>query len=227
MEGMLARLLMVTALAVGCPWMVRGQVIQFESGGLHFQTLSKKGLTVMFAQLPGHLRDYQILQTGIANGSESSCVIRPEDYVYERTDGTRLYATPAKTVVDEVLERATRGDIIKLISTYENSLNGVSRFRSTNGYEARRQNFLAESGSARLRAAAAASAIALVNTRLKPGESTDGAVFFFAGGKGAVLGPGRLVVRAAGQVFEFDTETAATGRTLQQRGPENESQPTP
>jgi hypothetical protein len=226
MGEMLARLLVVTC---GVMYLspAYGQVIQFESGGLRFQTLSKKGLTVMFAQLPGHLRDYQILQTGIANGSDANWIIKPEDYVFERADGTRLYATAAKAVVDEVLERATRGDIIKLISTYENSLNGVTRFRSTNGYEARRQNFLAESGSARLRAAAAASAIALVETRLKPGESTDGAVFFYVGTRSGTLGPGRLTVHLGGQVFEFEAETAATGKTLQQRGPENEPQPTP
>jgi hypothetical protein len=181
----------------------------------------------MFAQLPGHLRDYQILQAGIANGSGTSLVVRPEDFMFERPDGSRIYATAAKTVVDEVLERATRGDIIKLISTYENSLNGVARFRSTNGYEARRQNFLAESGSARLRAAAAASAIALVETRLKPGESTDGAVFFYMGARSGTLGPGRLTVRAGGQVFEFDPEAPPPGKSLQQRGPENEPQPTP
>jgi len=224
---MASRLLLVTALATAFSPGAGAQVIQFESGGLHFQTISKKGLTVMFAQLPGHLRDYQIFQTGIANGSPANCIVKPEDYVFERTDGTRIYATSAKSVVDEVLERATRTDIIKLIATYENSLNGVQRLRSTNGYESRRQNFLAESGSARLRAAAAASAIALVETRLKPGESTDGAVFFYVGPRNSQLGPGRLTVRAGGQLFQFDPETSAVGKTLQERGPENDAPPTP
>jgi hypothetical protein len=204
------------ALAAGA------QVIQFESGGLRYQTLSQKSVTVMFAHLPAHLREYQILQSGVSNGSDSGCLVRPEDFVFERIDGTRLYATPAKTVVEQTLERATRNDVIRLISTYENTLNGVTRFRSTNGFEARRQSFLAESGSAKLRAAAAASAIALVETRLKPGESTDGAVFFYTGGQ--PLGPGRVIVRAGGQLFEFESEPAApTGKVLEQRA--NESTP--
>ncbi|MGE5645453.1 MAG: hypothetical protein ACM336_06645 [Acidobacteriota bacterium] len=205
------RLTFVAALAV-C---ARAQVIQFESGGLKYQTLSRKGLTIMFAHLPAHLRDYQILQVGISNGSGALVVVRPEDFIFERQDGTRDYATPARTVVDQMLDRATRNDVIRLISTYENTLNGVTRFRSTNGYEARRQSFLAESGSARLRAAAAASAIAFVETRLKPGESTDGAVFFYTAGK--PLGPGRLLARASGQMFEFEAEPAPSTKTLQQR----------
>jgi hypothetical protein len=200
------------------------QVIQFESGGLKYQTLSQKGVTVMFAHLPAHLREYQILQSGISNGSGSTCLVRPEDYIFERLDGTRVYATPAKTVVEETLDHASRNDVIRLISTYENTLNGVTRFRSTNGFEARRQSFLAESGSAKLRAAAAASAIALVETKLKPGESTDGAVFFYTGGK--PLGPGRVVIRAGGQLFEFESEPAPTGKVLEQRATESGDHPT-
>ncbi len=211
--------------AVFLPLVLQAQVIHFESGGLKYQTLSRKGVTVMFAQIPGHLRDYQIIQTGVANGSEASCMVKLEDFIWERTDGARVYATPAKAVVDEVLQRATRNDVIKLISTYENGLNGVTRFRSTNGYEARRQNFLAESGSARLRAAAAASAIAMVDTRLKAGESTDGAVFFYVGPKSGGLGPGRLMVRVSGQIYEFDAEAPDTTRTLQQRGTDEPSTP--
>ena len=61
-------------------------------------------------------------------------------------------------------------------------------------------------GSTRLKAAATASALALVQTKLIPGESTDGAVFFPTGGK--PLGSGRLVVRTNTDVFEFNEEQA-------------------
>jgi hypothetical protein len=216
--------LVIPALTALSLFAAREQVIPFESGGLKYQTLSKKGVTVMFAHLPAHLRDYQIVQIAVSNGSDGPCVVRPEGVLFERLDGTRIYATSAKTVVDQVLQHATRGDVIKLISTYENSLNGVMP-RSTNGYEARRENFLAESGSPRLRAAAAASAIAFIETHLRSGESTDGAVFFFTSGK--PLGAGRLVVHAAGQMFEFDSEAPATGKALQQRGPEAGESPKP
>jgi hypothetical protein len=208
----LAVLLALCAAGVGA------QVIVFESGGLRYQTLSNQGVTVMFAHLPAHLRDYQVIQAGVSNGSQDRFTIRPEDFIFEQANGTRLYATPAKIVVDHMLDHATRNDVIRLISTYENSLNGVARFRSTNGFEARRQNYLAELGSAKVKAAAAASAIALVETRLAPGESTDGAVFFAAPPK-TTLGPGRLLVRAAGHVFEFESEPSAPAKTLEQRRP--------
>jgi hypothetical protein len=65
-------------------------------------------------------------------------------------------------------------------------------------------------GSTKLKAAATASALAMVQTKLAPGESTDGAVFFSTGGK--PLGPGRLVVRTNTDVFEFNPEQSAAGR---------------
>lgn len=213
------------AVLAVCAAGLSAQVIEFESSGLRYQTLSKNGITVMFAYLPAHLHDYQIIQVGVSNGSQEACTIRPEDFVFERTEGTRLYATPAKVVVDRLLERATRNDVVKLISTYENTLNGVPRLRSTNGYEARRENALAELGSSKVKAAAAASAIAFVQTELEPGESTDGAVFFAAQSK--LPGAGRLLVRMAGRVFEFETEPASSGKTLQQRGPAEANPPKP
>jgi hypothetical protein len=209
----------VVAVAVVLAVSAGAQVILFESGGLRYQTLSKEGITVMFAHLPAQLHDYQIVQVGVSNGSTDKFTIRPEDFIFEQSGGARLYATPAKVVVERMLEHATRSDVIKLISTYENGLNGVSRFRSTNGFELRRQNYLAEIGSAKVKAAAAASAIALIDTRLEPGESTDGAVFFAAPSK--TLGPGRLLVHAAGHVFEFDFETPAPAKALQQRPAES------
>jgi hypothetical protein len=42
----------------------------------------------------------------------------------------------------------------------------------------------------------------LVPTKIKPGESTDGAVFFVNREK--VFGPGRLVVNTAGENYQFD-----------------------
>jgi hypothetical protein len=56
----------------------------------------------------------------------------------------------------------------------------------------------------KLKAAAAASAIAMVQTRLSPGESADGAIFFATDGK--PLGAGRLIVRTNTDVFSFNPE---------------------
>ena len=183
------------------------QIIEFESGGLKYQTLTKNGLTIMVASLPSHVRDYSILQVAISNGSPIPWTVKPEDFSYWRPDGQPIHSTPARAVVNELMAKASRGDVIKLVSAYENSLYGLARFKSTNGYEARRQSALAEVSSTKIKAAAAASAIAFVLTKLAPGQSTDGAVFYATAGK--PLGPGRLIVNAAGERFEFDPETAS------------------
>jgi hypothetical protein len=86
----------------------------------------------------------------------------------------------------------------------------MDKLRPTNGYEQRRQQYLAEVGSTRIKAAAAASAIALVQAKLASGQSTDGAVFFPTDGK--PLGAGRLVMRNAGGDFDFNREEPDPGR---------------
>lgn len=181
-----------------------GQVIEFESGGLRYQTLSRDGLTIMYAQLPSQIREYTVLQVAVSNGSAQPCIIRPEDFTFYYPDGVAIRAAPARTVVENFLRKAGRDDVIKLVATYEISLYGAGRIRSTNGYEKRRQAALAEVSSTRVKAAAAASAIALVETRLNPGESTDGAVFFPAHGR--PMAGGRLTVRTGGRLFEFEPE---------------------
>jgi hypothetical protein len=193
--GRLAFALFVCALALPA------QVIEFEANGLKYQTLTRNGLTIMFAQLQSHVRDYSILQVAIANGSGQTHVIRPESFVIERTDGSTLPAVAPRVVIGELVDKAGRNDVIRLVTAYESSLYGNHRYRATNGYELRRQQAFAEVSSTKIKAAAAASAIALVPMKLAPGESTDGAVFYAAGAR--PLGPGKLTVKAAGAVFEF------------------------
>jgi hypothetical protein len=149
-------------------WPGGSQVIEFESGGLHYQTLTLQ-------------------------------------------DGTVLRAASARTVIDSLLQGASRNDVIKMVGAYELGLYGLSRFTSTNGYEQRRQSALAEVGSGKLKAAAAASAIAFVASKLGPGQSTDGAVFFPTAGR--PIGPGRLVVTAGRDVFEFQPEAGPGYKT--------------
>jgi hypothetical protein len=189
---------------------LQAQVIEFESSGLHYRTMTRSGLTIMFAPLPSHVREYAIFEVAISNGSPVSWTVKPEDFRYQRQDGSVTPAAPALTVVNELLAHASRHDVVKLVSTYEASIYGNSRLMSTNGYEQRRRSALAEVNSARIKAAAAASAIALVLTRLKSGESTDGAVFFPNGGK--ALGPGTLRVHAAGEDFVFPSEGEPPGK---------------
>ena len=186
------------------------QVIEFESGGLKYQTLTKNGVTVMFAHLPTHVHEYAILQIAISNGAQAPCTIRPEDFKFERSEGSVINAAPARQVVSALIEKGNRGDVVKLVSTYEMALYGMTRLRPTNGYESRRQQYLAEVSSTRIKAAAAASAIALVQTKLVAGQSTDGAVFFPTDGK--PLGAGRLVMRNSGGEFVFNPEEPESGK---------------
>lgn len=185
-----------------CAALMAAQVIEFESNGLKYQTLTKNGLTIMFAPIPSHLKGYSVLQVAASNGSKQAFTVDPEDFVFWSEDGYQQRAMAARAVVRRMLDKANRNDVIKLVGAYEIGLYGLARLQSTNGYEQRRQSAIAELGGGRLKAAAAASAIAFVRTKLNPGESTDGAVFYFPQGRS--LGKGRVVVRAAGETFEFE-----------------------
>ena len=185
------------------PWLYHpalAQVIEFESNGLKYQTLTKSGVTIMFAQLPSHLHTYAIIQVAVSNGSEGPYVIRPEDFTWMRAEDAGIRATPARTVIQMLFQKGGGNDVIKLVKAYEAAVYGNQHMKTTNGYEQRRLNALAMSAT-RLRAAATASAIALVQSKLVPGESTDGAVFF--GTEGKPLGPGHLVVRTNTDTFNF------------------------
>jgi len=192
------------ALLMGVCLSVPGQVIEFESNGLKYQTITKRGVTLMIAHLPGHVRELSILQVAVSNGSPGPYTIRPEDFSFKKDDGSELHAWPARDVVEMLKEKGGRSDVIKLVSAYETALYGIPHMRVANAYESRRQAAIAEVASTKLKAAAAASAIAFVQTKLLPGESTDGAVFFSAEGK--AFGPGRLIVRTNTDVFEFQAE---------------------
>ena len=198
------RLLGAGALALVL-WVGRchAQVIEFETNGLKYQTLTKSGVTIMFATLPQRLHDYAILQVAVSNGSQAPYFIRPEDFTYVRLDRSEIRASAARVVVGVLEQRGSASDVIKLVTSYENSIYGNQHLKSTNGYEQRRQSVLAM-GSVKLKAAAAASALALIQTKLMPGESTDGAVFFPTDGK--MLGFGHLLVRTSTDVFDFTTD---------------------
>jgi hypothetical protein len=194
---------LLAALLAACATL-SAQIIPFESNGLLYKTLTKGGVTVMFAYLPAHLKEYSIMQVSLANGSPISWMVKPEDFSYRQLDGAVWQAAPALAVVNNLLAKAGRHDVIKLVTTYERGVYGNEHMQTTNGYEARRESALAEGVSTRLKAGAAASALALVATKLASGESTDGAIFFPSNGK--ILGPGTLVVHTGGEIFEFPTD---------------------
>lgn len=180
------------------------QAIEFENGGLKYQTLTRKGVTVMFTRMASHVHGYAMWQVAISNGSDTYWNIKPEDFSFERADGRVYRAVPARDIVEQMLARGSHGDMVKLVTSYESALYGIPHMKISNGYEQRRQNAMAEGVSARFKAAAAASAIVLVPARVGPGQSTDGAIF--VPGETRSAAGGRLVLHANGQVFEFNPE---------------------
>ncbi|HLH01786.1 MAG TPA: hypothetical protein VKX25_03385 [Bryobacteraceae bacterium] len=179
----------------------------FESHGLEYESVTKNGITVMFAELPSRLKEFSIAQVTVTNGSLVSWTVRPLDFTFVRQDGTVLQAVPADYVVAELMQNGNRDDVIKLQLLYENSIYGLANFRSTNGYEKRREAATAQFVNRGFKAAAEASAIALVPVKLKAGDSTDGAIFFLNHTKEKVknLGAGRLVAHTCGETFMFET----------------------
>jgi hypothetical protein len=197
------RLLWALVWAVTCVIPASAQVIEFESNGLKYQTLTRSGVTVMWAHLPMQLHEFYVIQVAVSNGSGGPYVIRPEDFSYVLADGRTIRASAAVRVVNMFYRKGSSNDVVKLVTAYESSVYGMPNFKSTNGYEQRRQGALAAFQSSKVKAAATASALALVQTKLSPGDSTDGAVFFPSDGK--PLGPGYLVVRTNTDVFHFGT----------------------
>ena len=196
----------LSALVVSTP--AEAQIIEFESGGLHYQTQTKSGVTVMFALLPVVIRGFSVMQVAISNGSNRVWTFRPQDFKYLAESGTAIVGSEARFVVKDFMDNGGRDDVIKLVTAYENGLYGMTRPRSTNGYEQRRQSVMADMTSSKWKAAAAASAIVLVPSKLKPGESTDGAVFFVS--RGHLPGGGKLSVEAGPSVYEFPIEKPAS-----------------
>src|SRR5882672_3322887 len=85
----------------------QAQVIEFESNGLKYQTLTRSGVTVMFAQMPSHLHEYATIQVAVSNGSKAPYVIRPEDFSYVRSGGEVIRATPARTVIEMLFQKGS------------------------------------------------------------------------------------------------------------------------
>ena len=177
--------------------------VEFESHGLEYQALTREGITVMYAALPPHVKDFNIVQVTVTNGSAVSWTVKPADFSFVRPDGTLLQAVSADEVVESLLEKAGRNDVIKLQMLYEASIYALSNYRSSNGYEQRREAAMAQFVNPRFKAAAAASAITLVSTKVRSGDSTDGAVFFENRTKEKSLGAGRLVAHTCGETFSF------------------------
>jgi hypothetical protein len=197
------RVFLVTA-ALCSVALVSAQVIEYEVSGVKYQTLSHQGLTVIMTRMPNHVAGFGLIQVSISNGSDRYWTIAPEEFSYTRSEVSTA-GIPAGQVVDVLLDKGSHSDVVKLVTSYENTLYAIPHMRSTNGYEQRRQNSMTIGVNAKLKAAATASAIALAQTRLAPGQSTDGSVFIPLHELKTLTG-GRLVFRSNGETFEFNPD---------------------
>ena len=195
--------LLLTCVAVAIS-PVLSQIIEFENNGLKYQSLTRKSVTIMCARLPVLLKEYELIQIALANGSDMYVTLKPEDFTFLRSDGHVIAAASADAVVTEIMDRGDHGDLVKLVTTYEKAIYGIPNMKLDNGYEKRRQAALGFGVNQKFKAAAAASAIALVQERIAPGKSTDGAVFFPHEGHGVPTG--KLIVQNGSQTFEFNSE---------------------
>lgn len=157
----------------------------------------------MYAPLPSRIKDYNIVQVTVTNGSLVSWMVKPSDFSFVRADGATLPSMSADDLVESLLQKASRDDVIKLQLLYEDTIYALSNYRPTNGYEKRREAAMAMFVNKGFKAAAAASAITLVQSKLKPGDSTDGAVFFESHSKEKTLGAGRFIAHTCGETFVF------------------------
>jgi hypothetical protein len=196
--ALLSTALLVTAIA-------SAQVIEYEANGMKYQTLSRKGLTVIITHMPNHVAGFGLIQISISNGSDMYWMVQPEDFVYIKND-MPMTAISAGQIVDVLLDKGTHADVVKLVTSYENSLYGIPNMRTTNGYEQRRQGAMSVGINAKLKAAATASAIALAQTRLAPGQSTDGSIFIPLTHDLKTLAGGHLEFRANGETFDFNPD---------------------
>jgi hypothetical protein len=181
------------------------QVIEYEANGHKYQTATRAGLTVIVTLLPSQVAGFGMVQVSMSNGGNTYRIVRPQDFAFVRNE-TPLAALPAGQVVDMLLDKASHADVVKLVMSYESALYGIPNMRSTNGYETRRQAAMAYGMPSRLKAAATASAIALSQARLAPGQSTDGAVFIPLAQNMKALTGGHLVFRSGTETFEFNPE---------------------
>lgn len=176
------------------------QVIEFWSNGLRYQTLTRDGMTVMFAPMPLSVGRYAVLQVAMNNGSDEIWRVKPTDFFFHPEKGPPIRAASEFEVIDDLFRNAGRSEVEKLQGAYERALYGNQHIRSNNGYEQRRISALSL-GDKGVKAAAAASAVAFATTEMGASDATDGAVFFPTGGR--PLGPGRVTAVIHGRAFEF------------------------
>jgi hypothetical protein len=114
----LLRVALLSACVFSVTARISAQVIEFENGGLRYQSLTRGGVTIMFARLPIQLRQFSLIQVALSNGSEAYANLKPEDFTFKASDGSSIPASSARDVVGEILEHGNHSDLVKLVTTY-------------------------------------------------------------------------------------------------------------
>src|ERR1700691_4854961 len=78
---------------------IYGQVIEYEANGLKYQTLSRKGLTIIVTRMPNHVAGFGLFQISISNGSEIYWTVKPEDFYYSKPDESTSNISDGAVVV--------------------------------------------------------------------------------------------------------------------------------
>ena len=133
------------------------QVIEFESGGLKYQALTKDGLTIMVAPFPPTSAIHRCPGSRFKTAESRRSPSGPKISFIDPESGDEIAAMPARTVVNSLIDRASKGDVIKLI----------------NGIRERNLRELAIQVDQRLRAAAAERTSGI---HLDPAQSRGGGV---------------------------------------------------
>lgn len=188
------------ALLVTASFRLSAQVIRFESNGMDYQVQTRRGLTLMCAPMPLTTGGYALMHVAISNGSRETWQVEAVDFAFEFSDGTVVRAVSEHEVIGQFFRRAGRSELLKLQAAYEKALYNNQFLRPNNSYEKRRLSALAI-GPKGLKASAAAAAITFVSSKIAPGGSADGAVFFPTDGR--ELGRGRMVAILETESFEF------------------------
>src|ERR1035438_1299968 len=92
-------LLLAAVLFTGA---LHAQIIEFESGGLKYRTLTRGGVTIMWAHLPIHIKEYAVLQVAVSNGSPVSWQVKPQDFKFEKPEGGTVAALPPAPRVESL-----------------------------------------------------------------------------------------------------------------------------
>ena len=135
--------------------------IEFTSHGLEYEALPKRASRDVRVPAATHQR-FQYYSGHRNHGSPVSWTVKPADFSFVRQDGVVLASVSADQVVESMLQKAGRNDVIKLQLLYEDSIMRYRIFARQTDTSSAREAAMAQFVDRGFKAAAAASAITMV-----------------------------------------------------------------